>query len=109
MSEGTYKRNDHKIHEKSLGKIVLVRLKGEKKLWGKLKGFDQHLNLVLEETEDITNAKKGRKLDPKPIISIPNLYLYQQYALKGGGVARIRLRTKSLYASTSAVLAKFQR
>ena len=84
MSEGTYKRNDHKIHEKSLGKIVLVRLKGEKKLWGKLKGFDQHLNLVLEETEDITNAKKGRKLDPKPIISIPNLYPLSTICPEGG-------------------------
>jgi small nuclear ribonucleoprotein len=98
-----------KILEESLGKIVLVRLKGEKKLRGKLKGFDQHLNLVLEETEDITNAKKGRKLDPKPIISIPNLYPLSIICPEKRGVARIRLRTKSLYASTSAVLAKFQR
>ena len=51
-----------KVLEKSLGKIVLVRLKGGKKLRGKLKGFDQHLNLLLEETDDITNAKKARKL-----------------------------------------------
>ena len=51
-----------KILEESLGKIVLVRLRGGKKLRGKLKGFDQHLNLVLEETEDITNAEKGRKI-----------------------------------------------
>ncbi len=51
-----------KILEESLGKIVLVRLRGGKKLRGKLKGFDQHLNLLLEETEDITNVEKGRKL-----------------------------------------------
>jgi small nuclear ribonucleoprotein len=51
-----------KILEESLGKIVLVRLKGGKSLRGKLKGFDQHLNLVLEETEDTTDAEKVRKL-----------------------------------------------
>ena len=51
-----------KILEESLGKIVLVQLRGGKKLRGKLKGFDQHLNLLLEETEDITNAEKGRKI-----------------------------------------------
>jgi len=52
-----------KVLEKSLGKLVLVRLKGGKKLRGKLKGFDQHLNLVLEETENITNPEKARKLE----------------------------------------------
>jgi len=48
--------------EESLGKIVLVRLKGGKSLRGKLKGFDQHLNLVLEETEDTTDGENVRKL-----------------------------------------------
>jgi small nuclear ribonucleoprotein len=51
-----------RIMEESLGRIVLVRLRGGRKLRGKLKGFDQHLNLVLEETEDIINAKNARKL-----------------------------------------------
>lgn len=46
------------ILEQNLGKIVLVRLKGGKSLRGRLKGFDQHLNLVLEETEDTENMKK---------------------------------------------------
>ncbi len=50
------------IMEESLGKTVLVRLKGGKSLRGKLKGFDQHLNLVLEETEDITVAENVKKL-----------------------------------------------
>jgi len=50
------------ILEQNLGKIVLVRLKGGKSLRGRLKGFDQHLNLVLEETEDTTNAESTRKL-----------------------------------------------
>jgi small nuclear ribonucleoprotein len=51
-----------KILEESLGKIVLVRLKGGKSLRGKLKGFDQHLNLVLEEAEDTTDTEKVKKL-----------------------------------------------
>ena len=50
------------ILEESLSKIVLVRLKGGKSLRGKLKGFDQHLNLVLEETEDTTDTEGVKKL-----------------------------------------------
>lgn len=48
--------------EESLGKIVLVRLKGGKSLRGKLRGFDQHLNLVLEETEDTTDIQNVNRL-----------------------------------------------
>ncbi len=51
-----------KIMEESLGRIVLVRLRGGRKLRGKLKGFDQHLNLVLEETEETTDSEKAKKL-----------------------------------------------
>ena len=50
------------ILEMSLGKTVLVRLRGGRSIRGKLKGFDQHLNLVVEETEDTTNMEKVRKL-----------------------------------------------
>ncbi len=50
------------ILEESLGKIVLVRLRGGKKLRGKLKSFDQHLNLVLGETDDTTDVENVRKL-----------------------------------------------
>jgi len=51
-----------KILEESLGKIVLIRLRGGRKLRGRLKGFDQHLNLVLEETEDTTDVENVKKL-----------------------------------------------
>ncbi|MDH5441087.1 MAG: LSm family protein [Candidatus Bathyarchaeota archaeon] len=50
------------ILEESLGKAVLIRLKGGKSLRGKLQGFDQHLNLVLEEAEDTTKAEDVKKL-----------------------------------------------
>mgnify|MGYP001101274604 FL=1 len=50
------------ILEDSLGKTVLIRLRGGKSLRGKLQGFDQHLNLVLEEAEDLTNADDIKKL-----------------------------------------------
>jgi small nuclear ribonucleoprotein len=39
--------------QKSLGEQVLVELKARKKIRGKLFGFDQHLNLILEDAEEI--------------------------------------------------------
>jgi len=51
-----------KILEESVGKAVLVRLKGGRSLRGKLQGFDQHMNLVLEEADDISNSENIEKL-----------------------------------------------
>ncbi|MCW4039506.1 MAG: LSm family protein [Candidatus Bathyarchaeota archaeon] len=50
MAEGATK-----ILEESLGKLVLLRLRGNRSLRGKLQGFDQHMNLVLEDANDITH------------------------------------------------------
>ena len=52
----------NKILEESLGKMVLVRLKGGRSYRGKLQGFDQHMNLVLEETEDISDNNSTIKI-----------------------------------------------
>jgi small nuclear ribonucleoprotein len=50
------------ILEESLGKIVLIKLRGGKSIRGRLQGFDQHLNLVLEKAEDVTDAENVREL-----------------------------------------------
>lgn len=39
---------------KSIGSQVLVELKGRRKIKGKLRGYDQHLNLILEDADEIT-------------------------------------------------------
>ncbi|MHA1905613.1 MAG: LSM domain-containing protein [Candidatus Thorarchaeota archaeon] len=39
--------------QKSIGAQVLVELKGKRKIKGRLRGFDQHLNLILEDADEI--------------------------------------------------------
>ncbi|MFX0068156.1 MAG: LSM domain-containing protein [Promethearchaeota archaeon] len=39
--------------ERSIDQSVLVKLKGGRGLRGKLKGFDQHMNLILEEAVEL--------------------------------------------------------
>jgi small nuclear ribonucleoprotein len=51
-----------KIFEESLGKVVLVELKGGRSVRGKLFSFDQHMNLVLEDAEDVVNSENTRKI-----------------------------------------------
>jgi small nuclear ribonucleoprotein len=51
-----------KILEDSLGKTVLIRLRGGKSVRGQLRGFDQHLNLVLEKAEDVTDKDNTEEL-----------------------------------------------
>jgi len=41
----------------SKGKIVLLRLRNDKTLQGVLQDFDIHMNLTLENAEDITEEK----------------------------------------------------
>lgn len=47
-----------RLLEESLGKIVLVKLKGGRSIRGKLQGFDQHMNLLLGEAEDVSSADR---------------------------------------------------
>jgi len=45
----------------SIGDKVLVKLKGDKSIRGVLKTFDVHLNLVLEEAEELENNETKTK------------------------------------------------
>ncbi|MEM0003846.1 MAG: LSm family protein [Desulfurococcaceae archaeon] len=52
----------HKILEENLGNVVLIKTREGIALRGKLKSFDQHLNIVLENTEEIKGDGSTRKL-----------------------------------------------
>ena len=52
----------HRILAESLGSIVLVKLRGSREVRGKLKSYDQHLNLVLEDAEEVLSDGSTRKL-----------------------------------------------
>ena len=41
------------VLDESVGKIVLIKLKGDKIIRGVLQGFDQHMNILLEESEEV--------------------------------------------------------
>ena len=42
-----------KVLEESINKVVLIKIKGGKTLRGNLLGFDQHMNLLLDASEEI--------------------------------------------------------
>ena len=41
----------------SKDKVVLLRMRNSKTIQGKLKEFDIHMNMTLEDAEDISNEK----------------------------------------------------
>ena len=47
---------------KSRDKRVLIELKNNKQYIGKLKSFDIHINIVLEDVEERANGEVTRKL-----------------------------------------------
>src|SRR2546425_7880992 len=51
-----------KVLDESLGKVVLIKLKGGKVIRGNLHGFDQHMNLLLEESVEILEEGKSNDL-----------------------------------------------
>ncbi len=51
-----------KVLDESLGKVVLIKLKGGKVIRGVLQGFDQHMNLSLEGAEEVNEDGKASTL-----------------------------------------------
>jgi len=48
--------------QENLGSRVLIRIKGDIEIRGKLKSYDQHLNIVLDDAEEIKGSGETRKL-----------------------------------------------
>ena len=42
-----------KVLDESINKMVLIKLKGSKTIRGNLLGFDQHMNLLLDQSEEV--------------------------------------------------------
>lgn len=45
------------VLENSIGKTVLIKLRGGRTLRGILEGFDQHVNLVLKDAENVSDPE----------------------------------------------------
>jgi len=52
----------HKMLEENIGNIVLIKIKDDITLRGKLRSYDQHLNIVLDDVEEIGEGGSSRKL-----------------------------------------------
>jgi small nuclear ribonucleoprotein len=46
-----------RVLDESVGKKVLIKLKGGKIIRGILEGFDQHMNLVIKNSEEIVEEE----------------------------------------------------
>ena len=55
--------------QESIGKLVLVKLKGRRSVKGKIKGFDKQMNIVITEATEVIeqqsnngdNSEKGKE------------------------------------------------
>ena len=51
-----------KVLDASINKVVLIKLKGGKTIRGNLHGFDQHMNLLLDQSEEIPSEGDAKSL-----------------------------------------------
>ncbi|HET6717499.1 MAG TPA: LSM domain-containing protein [Nitrososphaeraceae archaeon] len=62
--------------QESVGKIVLVKLKGRRSVKGKIKGFDKQMNIVIteatevieEQSNNIDNSEKGKEQEQETLV-----------------------------------------
>ena len=51
-----------KVLDESISQVVLIKLKGTKTIRGTLLGFDQHMNLLLDSSEEIPAEGDSKSL-----------------------------------------------
>ena len=51
-----------KVLDESINKMVLIKLKGNKTIRGNLLGFDQHMNLLLDQSEEVPSEGDSKTL-----------------------------------------------
>lgn len=51
-----------KVLDESIGKVVLIKIKGNKTIRGNLRGFDQHMNLLLDQAEETQSDNQPTNL-----------------------------------------------
>jgi small nuclear ribonucleoprotein len=51
-----------KVLDESIDKVVLIKLKGGKTIRGNLRGFDQHMNLLLDGSEEIPSDGEAKSI-----------------------------------------------
>ncbi len=51
-----------KVLSDSVGKVVLIKMKGGKTIRGTLRGYDQHMNLLLDNSQELLDDNKNTDL-----------------------------------------------
>ncbi len=51
-----------KVLNESIDKTVLIKLRGSKTIRGNLLGFDQHMNLLLSQSEELLSDDNSKNL-----------------------------------------------
>ncbi len=51
-----------KVLDENINQLVLIKLKGNKTIRGNLRGFDQHMNLLLDDSEEMPAEGEAKSL-----------------------------------------------